>query len=274
MSKHEYKIVILLPTRGRTDALERSVKSIFSTADDPKSIQIRFAFDDDDEIGFGYFTKKLQPWMDKQGINYEAMQFAPMTYGGLNVYYNTLAEGVSTDWFFVWNDDAIMDTKGWDTVVNSYTGQFRLLKLHTHNEHPYSIFPIIPSEWYDTIGYFSRHQMIDAELSQIAYMLDLMEIIDVSCEHDRADLTGNNADETDKVRVRYEGNPNDPRDFHNVNMGRGRQNDALRLEAYMKENGIDTSFWENVKVGKQDPWVKLKANDPNGQMVTRTMVQA
>ena len=274
MSKKEFKIVVLLPTRGRTDALERSVKSIFAKADDPASIQIRFAFDDDDTIGFGYFTESLQPWLDEQGINYAAMQFAPMTYGGLNVYYNTLAEGVSTDWFFVWNDDAIMDTQGWDTVITGYTGQFKLLKLHTHNEHPYSIFPIIPPEWYDTVGYFSRHQMIDAELSRIAYMLDIMEIIDVHCEHDRADLTGNNADETDKVRVRYEGNPSDPRDFHNPNMGLGRQNDTLRLEAYMKAQGFDTTFWENVKAGKQDPWVKLKANDLNGQMVTRTMVHA
>jgi hypothetical protein len=30
---------------------------------------------------------------------------------------------------------------------------------------------------------------------------------------------------------------------------------------------MDMSWWENVKTGKQDPWEKLAANDPNGQTV-------
>ena len=33
MSNHEYKIAVLLPTRGRSDALERSVKTLFDLAD-------------------------------------------------------------------------------------------------------------------------------------------------------------------------------------------------------------------------------------------------
>jgi hypothetical protein len=33
----------------------------------------------------------------------------------------------------------------------------------------------------------------------------------------------------------------------------------------MKSKGLDTSWWENVKLAKQDPWVKLQQNDTNGQ---------
>jgi hypothetical protein len=34
----------------------------------------------------------------------------------------------------------------------------------------------------------------------------------------------------------------------------------------MKINGIDTAWWEQVKLGQQDPWEKLKQLDVNKQM--------
>ena len=37
------------------------------------------------------------------------------------------------------------------------------------------------------------------------------------------------------------------------------------LDEYMKSKGFDSSWWENVKTGNQDPWVKLQENDPNKQ---------
>jgi len=190
----------------------------------------------------------------------------------LNTYYNSMAQGISTDWFFVWNDDAIMETSGWDQVIQQYTGQFKLLKVHTHAEHPYSIFPIVPAKWFELLGYFSRHQMIDAELSQNAYMLDIMEIVDITVTHDRADLTGNNQDETHAVRVRFEGNPADPRDFHNKKMFDQRLLDTNIIYEYLKGLKTDLNWYESVLAGKQDPWIKLRANDVNKQMTTLSMV--
>jgi hypothetical protein len=194
------------------------------------------------------------------------MLFEPMTYGGLNVYYNTMADGVDTDWFFVWNDDAIMETSGWDRIIKKRTGNFEILKVHTHGEHPYSIFPIVPKTWYDLMGYFSRHQMIDAELSQIAYILDVINIVEIYVTHDRADLTGNNKDKTDAVRVRYEGNPANPLDFHNHQVHQRRLEDTTKLYEYMKAQGLDVTWFENVRVGKQDPFSKMHENDVNKQM--------
>lgn len=263
---NEYRIAVLLPTRGRTDALERSVKSIVNRAVDPDSIQLLLAFDEDDTVGTEFFVKELQPWLYEKGIAYSAKLFKSLGYEGLNVYYNSLAQEASADWFFIWNDDSMMETSGWDRIIKKYDGQFKILKIHTHNEHPYSIFPIVPKAWFDVTGYFSRHQMIDAELSQVAYLLDLIEIVDIHATHDRADLTGNNKDETDAKRIRYEGNPQHPLDFHNPTFGSQRLADAERLALYMKSKDIDTSWWESVKLGKQDPWVKLRANDINKQM--------
>ena len=273
MDNKEYSIALLLPTRGRTDALKRSVVSIINRAVKLDSVQLLLAFDKDDNVGRDYFVNEIQPWLDDKGVAYTAMLFDRLGYTGLNQYYNALALETDADWIFVWNDDAIMETPGWDNVIRKYDGQFKILKIHTHGEHPYSIFPIVPVAWYKTVGYLSRHQMIDAEISQIAYLLDLIEIVDIYATHDRADLTGNNDDETDRERIRYEGNPNNPLDFHNPNFNNQRMVDAVRIADFMSSNGIDTSWWDAVKVGKQDPWVKMRANDINKQMVHGVVVK-
>lgn len=262
---NEYSIAVLLPTRGRTDALTKSVSSVIDLADNLSKIQILLGFDHDDKIGLDHFKKVIEPLLYNRGVTYEALGFDSLGYAGLNQYYNTLAQSANADWLFVWNDDAFLTTQGWDTVIASYTGQFKLLKLHTHNDHPYSIFPIVPRAWVDLLGYFSCHQMIDAELSQIAYMLDLIEIINIDAVHEQSDLTGAD-DSTSKSKVRFEGDPRDPKNFHHMNYGNQRILDSDKLAEHMRSIGMDTTFWKNVKTGKQDPWEKLKINDVNKQM--------
>lgn len=266
-SKNEYSIAVLLPTRGRTTALKLSVISLFNRVLDINNVQILLGFDNDDEVGLKYFAESIQPWMQEKGIHYTVMVFDPMGYTNLNLYYNGLAEQASADWLFVWNDDALMETTGWEKIIMKHSGQFKLLKIHVHREHPYSIFPIVPREWFDLFGFFSRHQMIDAELSQIAYMLDIMEIVEIYATHDRHDLTGGNSDLTYKNRVLLEGNPNNPLDFHNIVFSNGRAYDTEIIASHLKSKGIDLTFWENVKSGTQDPWEKLRKNDINKQMI-------
>jgi hypothetical protein len=262
---NEYKIAVLTPTRGRTTQLEKAVKSIIEQADNPNSIQIMLGFDNDDTIGLTFFEDHLQPWLDDHNVNYQAIGFERMGYQGLNRYYNELASHTDSDWILSWSDDSYIDTQGWDTEITQHTGKFKLLKVHTHNEHPYSIFPIWPREWYNLFGHCSRHQMIDAELSQMAYMLDLIEIIDVNVTHDRPDLTDAEPDATNKERVLFEGNPRNPYDFHNPAVAQQRLNDTELIAQYLISKGHDMSFWNNVKAGTQDPWQKMRENDPNGQ---------
>lgn len=264
---NEYSTAVLLPTRGRTDPLTQSVTSLFSLCSNKDQIKLVLAFDNDDTVGLSHFENSLQPWLEDNNINYTAVGFERMGYASLNRYYNELARHATADWYFIWNDDAVMKTQGWDEIIKSYTGQFKLLKIHTHMEHPYSIFPIVPHTWYKLFDHFSRHQMIDAELSQIAYMLDIIQIVDIEAAHERADLVGKNMDETDRARVRFEGNPSNPYDFHNITVTKQRLADTDKISQHMDSIGLDTSWWAKVKTGKQDPWEKLKINDINRQMV-------
>jgi hypothetical protein len=92
-----------------------------------------------------------------------------------------------------------------------------------------------------------------------------MKIIEVNVTHDRADLTGNNADANAQKKKYLEGNPDDPRDLYHELFKYNRLVDTDRLATYMKSQGIATDWWEGVKTGKNNPSEKMKANDPNNQ---------
>lgn len=260
-------IAILLPTRGRTNALDKSINSVIETAGDPDRVEFLLAFDRDDKVGLDHFNNTLKETLIEKNINFKALMFDRMGYININKYYNALAKHTNADWLFVWNDDAFMVTPEWDRIIDQYRGQFKILKVHTHNEHPYSIFPIVPAKWVDLLGHMSGHQMIDAWISQIAYMIDIIEIVDIDVTHDRHDLTGNNADATFSNRVWLEGNPSNPGDFHNPAVNNRRLVDCEKIANYLNSQGVSTEWWQAVKTGKQDPWEKLKINDINGQMV-------
>jgi hypothetical protein len=263
----EYDIAVLLPTRGRTTTLGRSIHSVINLADNPERLQLMFAFDNDDTLGIEYFTTELQPWLDEREIDYTAMQMQRQGYHRLNVYNNILAKQADARWFMCWNDDAVMETQGWDTEIMKHDGEFKLLAVHTHRDHPYSIFPIAPRKWFELLGYLSPHSVGDAWLSQQAYMLDIWERIPVWALHDRADITGNNNDATYKERAQLEGRPMDENDFHSVQQMELRHQDCAKLATYMDEQGLSTEFFKNIFKGTQDPWEKLARNDINKQMV-------
>jgi hypothetical protein len=142
------------------------------------------------------------------------------------------------------------------------------LRIPTHNHHPYAIFPIVPRAWVELFGYVSAHQLTDSWVSQIAYMLDIMHNIDVEVIHDRADLTGNNRDETWNNRPYLEGNPQDPRDFNHVNWRQHRYADAVKLRDFLADKAEDVTWFDLVSQGKQDPWAKMCSPeyDPNKQV--------
>jgi hypothetical protein len=268
MSDIKYNISILLPTRGRSNMLERSVRSVIELADQPDMVQLMFGFDRDDTVGVDCFKQELQPWLTEHHVKYKAMVFDPLGYIRLNEYVNALAQASAGRWLVFWNDDAVMETPGWDSEIIKYDGQFKLLAFHTHNDHPYSIFPIAPRRWLEVLGYLSPHQISDAWLSQQAYMLDIWQRIPVHVLHDRHDLTGNNNDATFQNRPMLEGNPIDPRDFHSLVQLERRHRDCFKLaEVLRTEYQHDLTFFENIFKGSQDPWEKLAKNDVNRQMV-------
>lgn len=265
-------ISILLPTRGRSHMLMRSLASLHDLATDFSTIEILFGMDNNDAVGLDNMLNHVIPWIEKYGIQHKIVIFEPMGYHNLHHYVNGLAEHARGTWMFFWNDDAVMKTQGWDTYIRAKTGEFRLLSVITHNEHPYSIFPIIPREWFETLGHISQHSLNDAWVSCIAYALDIFERLPIYCDHERADLTGANNDATYQQRTVLEGDRTNTLDFNYPEVVELRMQDAAALAQWLQDvKNQDMSFFVECCEGTRDPWVKMRANDPN-QQVTAMLV--
>lgn len=261
------QISVLLPTRGRTQSLQTAVMSLIDLSEKPEDIEILVAFDEDDKESYDFFKKNTEPLISARGTSYTCFEFERLGYLRLNEYINALAAESQGRWLMFWSDDAIMETPGWDKIISDID-DFKVLRIPTHNHHPYAIFPIVPREWYQLFGYVSDHQLTDSWCSQVAYLVDIMHNVDIKVTHDRADLTGNNDDETYANRPYLEGQPEDPRDFNHKSRRIQRFEDAKKIYLYLKSQGKNCDWFENVMKGKQDPWEKMtsKEYDPNGQV--------
>lgn len=207
------KISVLLPTRGRTDTLLRSIESLLLKANDPANVEILLAMDRDDLKSIQYVHEHI---VDRWPNNIHIYQMEPLGYKKLSIYYNTLAGLAWGYWLLVWNDDALMDTTGWDDIVEQYRFHpMPVLRMPCSNfEHPFALFPIVKKEWFNICGTFSYYAHVDRFVFNVAENLGNNVLINIpaTVTHDRADLTGNNRDETfDKSYKGHDRNDqNDP----------------------------------------------------------------
>ena len=262
-SKKELETIsILLPTRGRQEVLKNSLVSLVEKASHPERLEILFGVDQDDEGVVEFIKNEMTALLNENKVEARASIFKPLGYENLHIYVNTLAGSATGEWLFFWNDDCLMVTEGWDEVIDQYNGQFKLLgPKDNHEGHPYAILPIVPKDWFILMGHLSQNAQNDAWLSHIAYMLDIVERVDFEFIHDRADITGNNDDETFRNRKYMEGNPEDPKDFGHTGMQQARVNTAHKIAWFLDKIGQPSEFWEKVKEGNQDPFEKMVWGD-------------
>ena len=244
-------ISILLPTRKRLDLLKKSVQSLIDNARQPDKLQFLFAVDEDDNKTFLYLKQSKYP-------NQLALQFKPIGYENLHKYNNTLAGYATGKWIMFFNDDAIMCTKNWDDKIMDFEDEFCLLRFKEQTGHPYSIFPCFPQKWFYLLDHISLHGQNDAWLSEIAYMLNIMRDVDINVIHDRADITGNNNDETFRLRKYNEGNPEQKGDLHHIDMVKLRYKDALKINWLLGLMGQPNEFIIKNLENKSDPFILLK----------------
>ena len=65
------------------------------------------------------------------------------------------------DYLVLWNDDCILQTKGWDAVLAEQEDKFRI-QMNGDCPHSYALLPIKIIDWYLLIGYFSPNYQNDA----------------------------------------------------------------------------------------------------------------
>jgi hypothetical protein len=178
--------------------LERAIASLYDTASDPGNVEVLVRYDNDDlsvlEAAEVCGLNWDHPWIDIIG--------EPHGYTGMATYYNELAATASGDWLLIFNDDALMQTPGWDAIIESRGPGLKNLSIDNNHGRAYACFPCVPKRWFDICGHLALDTRVDSWLQQVAQATDcFVEENDVFILHDRYDLTGNNDDET--FRRRY-----------------------------------------------------------------------
>ena len=243
-------ISILLPTRKRVPLIKKCTESLLDNAKNPDKLQLLYGVDDDDKESIDACTAIKHPFRS-------VIKFKRLGYENLHQYNNGLAAYAQGTWIMIFNDDAIMQTKHWDLEVDKFDSKFKLLRVQESTKHPYSIFPIVPWDWFRCLDHLSLHGQNDAWLSEIAYLLDIMQDVPIKVLHDRADITGNNEDEIFKSRVYKEGQPEKEGDLHHQKNVNARFADASKLAWYLNRIGQTSLHWQKIVKKEIKPFEKL-----------------
>ena len=179
-------VSVCFASRGRPSSLLRAVTGLLALADDPAAVEVIVAADPDD------------------GATHEALGLVPQArvwvaperfgYNRLHDYLNPLAKQAQGEWLMWFNDDMIMKTQGWDTIVRGADPAV-LWPGANHVQHA-NIAPIWPRAWAEALGHASPTSHMDTYLQRLGEALGKHVRIPVEIVHDRFDVTGHHHDAT------------------------------------------------------------------------------
>lgn len=209
-------ISILLPTRDRVKACEHSLRSLFEKAHNSEQLELLLGIDSDDTHSAEYFSsKQFNDLIKQHGVTVKTHTYQRKGYLNLNEYVNDLATHATGEWLMFWNDDAEMLTEHWDTHIHSKTW-FGCLRMPCKNfSHPFALFPIIPAKWLQVFGTVSPVNHSDWWIYNVCKSLNRVRDIPVDVLHNRADINGENSDQTfSEQSYALDGkSPHDMRDY-------------------------------------------------------------
>lgn len=185
-------ISVLLPSRKRLESLEESINSLRNTANSPTNLEILVACDPDDVPTFKK-AKKL--------VDYAFQTDARYGYSNLHWYYNELSDASTAregDWKLLWNDDAVMTTRGWDDIISDVTWPYVVADLQSElSDSGHCCFPAVRYEAIEAVGGFSPWtNHCDTFWQDIGRSTGKIKVVDIFVNHKRFDITGDHKDET------------------------------------------------------------------------------
>ena len=189
-------ITILLPTRKRTAMVEKSVRGLIALALDPSRIHVAIAYDSDDTESKDYLSSnEWKHLVEHPGATQSVLEIDRVGWMALHEYYNKLATSIDSDWYFVWNDDAFMQTNGWDQEIWENKDYPGLISMESNGKLPGStLFPCVSAQWVNTFGMIGMNP-VDQWIQDIAYEIGSYKRIESKIFHDHFQFTGNNNDE-------------------------------------------------------------------------------
>ena len=178
-------VSVLLPSRRRPALLATCVTSLAATATHPQRVEVLVAADPDDTVTQGFTTATP--------LSVRVLT-TPRRWGRgwLHEYYNWLTGHARGEWVLVFNDDATMQTPGWDQVIAACEPSIALVGSN-HGDH---MFMAVPTAWAKAAGYLATSPDVDNFLYEAGQRLGRLSCPPVHAFHDQYRVTGRNGDET------------------------------------------------------------------------------
>ena len=182
-------VSFLIPSRNRVELLKKSITSIVDTYEFTVDfdIMIRMDFDQADQCD------QIIDWVHRNSYQDFVKVFCGYRYYYENIhkYFNELSPMSDKKWLWMWNDETLMQSQGWDKIIRPHLNKFQLIFPQNN-----SCFHLCPQKLTQLIGCYAPTTSCDSWQGKLATDLDIVKWIDIDLLHDRFDITGNNLDDT------------------------------------------------------------------------------
>lgn len=226
-------VTVLVPTRNRLELLERSLLSLIEKADLRlgQQFEIIVRHDDDDQA-----TRR---WLENHPDLWTLFIHGPRGngYADLHNMYNEMCMLARGQFLFLWNDDALMITPGWDLEISRHNdGKPCYLRsaINDGRGRDNHLFPIVHRSWYDACGHFSESPHNDTYVYKAfsAYP-QLFRDTDIVVRHDALQ---NLHDLTSLEAQRWW--PTTKQDWDGARVQTALSSDVARLGELVKQHGL------------------------------------
>lgn len=225
-------ISVLLPTRGRTQGLYESLRSLLNKMYDRSAIEIILKIDDDDKVTVE-FVKDLT-WAAPLKV-----VCSPRGRGYWNVHdwLHEMARHAAGDWFLNWSDDAFMQTPHWDAFFHQicqggpqtvYPDGIFLYLLRNPDRPGNHEFFAVRREVFNVLGHLSLSPHADTWLATVMKIIERCAYTEIMVKHDNDGMHDKVAEERRAVTAQTVPILCSPE------MSRARLTDAAKLLDYIE----------------------------------------
>lgn len=174
-NQQEKVVSVMIPTRNRMipnydpefpkqGGLLNTLESLFVNTEDKDKVEIILRIDDDDKN-----TLDNLHLLEKYNEAFDFRILKGNRYGGyihMYKFINEMAEIAKGEFLFSFNDDATMDTPGWEKIIAEHSGKVGIVKpIFGSIDGPgptENLFPILHRKIIEIQGYYSLHEGTDA----------------------------------------------------------------------------------------------------------------
>jgi hypothetical protein len=164
-------VSVIFPSRGRQSVLRDCIDSLRDTA--AGQVEILVAIDPDEA---GEYCMALPDGL--------SLCVTPQRWGyaALHEYYGYLAARARGEWLLIFNDDATMETPGWDQIIAGQDAP-AVLWPYCPQATGMNVFPAFPAAWARHLGHVARHHSVDRWVQETGERLGRVRHIPVTVRH-------------------------------------------------------------------------------------------